>query len=540
MKEFILDGDVVKRLLYNKPIINGEDPVDPTTCEVYKLYKKDELLYERDKTFENVYGSHKLATYTPIYIGGSISYYAWVFSIQEYSQYNKLTLPVTDDFITMLQSQENFQFPITQYDFERNHFWETVVTEINKLVITNRAFTRFLFTNALGFTGLDWDTIGDENMKGLLMDIDKSYPELGQSFTNCDIPNVTIICRQFTQTLGKAFFNTKAHKVKITGSGLQVWDIQGLFEWAGEMERLEELTVYNVNTTIDQGSVKYLYGWRLTYGCVRMTWAFEGCSATYIKLLERNGNDISVRPDSYQIFTGTQNSPCNIETVDGAAWDFKLMYPDDFTDVNPAYGHPVFGRAPIRSMKIKGLNKGDWTIPMPLDDTSVIYLLNNVYDLTSNANSIAENNSNSFNGWTRTNVNINEINRVTFKTGQFSEVVKGNWNGGKIFKLKSSVATQFTLTLKNQGATVLSQYFNIGTSETIIDRSANTFDEVHISKNMENESNAIVLEFTEICDSAASNVLAATITFEQVQYKADFDTAIAAAQAKGWTIVFAS
>lgn len=532
MKQFILDGDVVKRLLYNKPVINGNDPVDPTTCEAYKLYVKNELLYERDKTFQSVYCDHNLVEEKYDAAG----YYYNDFKTTDYQQYNKLTLPVTSDFVTMLQNQSNFRFGITQYDFGRNKFWETIITEINKLVITNRAFTRFLFRNALGLAGLDWNRIGDETLHGLLFDIDVTYPELGQAFTNCDIPNVTINCRKFTQTLGKAFFNTKAHKVKIIGNGLQVWDIQGLFEWAAQMERLEELTVYNINTNIDQGSVKYPYGWRLTYGCVRMTWAFEGCSATYVKLLERNGNDISVRPDSCQIFTGN----CGVEVVDGAAWDFKLMYPDDFTDISPSYGHPVFGRAPIRSMKIKGLNKGDWTIPMPLDDTSVIYLLNNVYDLTSNANNIVENNSNSFNGWTRTNVNINEINKVTFKTGQFSEVVKGNWNGGKIFKLKSSITTQFTLTLKNQGTTVLSQYFNIGTSETIIDRSANTFDEVHISKNMENESNAIVLEFTEICDSAASNVLAATITFEQVQYKADFDTAIAAAQAKGWTVNFAS
>lgn len=535
MKEFILDGDVVKRLLYNKPIINGNDPVDPTTCEAYKLYVKNELLYERDKTFQSVYGDHNLVEEKYDAAG----YYYNDFKTTDYQQYNKLTLPVTSDFVTMLQNQSNFRFGITQYDFGRNKFWETIITEINKLVITNRAFTRFLFRNALGLAGLDWNRIGDETLHGLLFDIDVTYPELGQAFTNCDIPNVTINCRKFTQTLGKAFFNTKAKKVKITGAGLQVWDIQGLFEWASEMERLEALTVYNIRTQTTEGSDKYPPGWKLTYGSVRMTWAFEGCAATYINMNERSGGDIIVCPDSSQLFTGTQNTPCNIETVDGAAWDFRMIDPSDYTSVPAAYGHPIFGNAPIKSMKIKNLNKGNWTIPMPLDDTSTIYLLNNIYDLTSNSTNIAENNSNSFNGWSRTKVNFNEINKVTFIAGEYAQISKGNWNGGKIFKLKASVATQFALTLKNQGTTVLSQYFNISTTETIIDRSANTFDEVIIGKNMENEANNIELEFTEICDSAASNVLSATITFEQVQYKSAFDAAIAAAQAKGWTVVFA-
>lgn len=603
MQSFVLDGDTIKRLLYNKPIINGNDPVDPTTCEVYELYLKNVLLYQRDKTFQTIYVSHKLAESK--HDNAGYDYYD--FSIAEYSNYNKVTLPVTSDFVTMLQNQENFRFGITQYDFGRNKFWETIVTEINKLVITNRAFTRFLFKNALGLAGLDWATIGDNVYHGLVYDIDVTYPELGQAFTNCDIPNVTINCRRFTQTLGKAFYNSKVKKVKITGAGLEVYDIQGIFEWCDEMERLDALTVKNVAFQLN--------GRTATFNGVRTTWAFEGCSATYIKLDEFSNGDIIIRPDSYQIFTGN----CGVETVDGAAWDFIMINPAEYSFVSAAYGHPIFGNVPIESMKIKNLNKGDWTIPMPLDSTSVIYLLNNVYDLTQNVTNkayvptllnlisnwnIAYYNGNGIIGvrkaltgesaiiddFDSSNAPIPGNNPLYLWWSYYENSTSLNHNDGVLYDGPKRLVFAFNYpnaqpSGNGLGSLALNVYIrNRANNDDVIVKSISILGlltpnndyildftqadsaaqlglgasdlinypndwetkynngELGISKitlGFENQGD-LDIEFKFKWRDDASEVTSANLTFEQVVYNAAYDAAIAVAQARGWAVNFAS
>ena len=516
--------------------------VDPTTQEAFKLYNKNELLYERDRTVENLYKSFNLLkndtqTYKSSWqkekedndgetFDGNVAY---IFTIEDYD-YQKISLPVATDLVQKIQEFVPFKFNITQYDYGRNEFWKTVVQTINSIQeITDYTFCCQLFKNAIGLAELDWNTIGDQTLHGIVINIgpNNQYFVVDECFAYCDIPAVTINDAGGTLKAIHDLFKYSSVKHIKFGAGIVLHDIIGAFEAARSLEDITGLTVINVLSLYNG---KYLSDRTLA-----IAYSFEGAG---LENLNIDGEDIIVYPYCPQVF----GSSCGLKTITGSAFDFKFVDPADIVNwgVVAWYGHQIFGNSILESIKIKNLNKGNWTIPMPLNNTSVNYLLNNIYDLTSNDGEHLERDDNSFNGWTHSYTNQESHKTIKFNHGHYAQIIKTNWNGRKIFKLKASVATQISLMLKDQGTIVLNQQFNIGTSETVIDRSANTFDEVRIGINLQNSQDDIDLTLSDPFDSAASNTTSATLTFSQVQYDSEFDAAIAVAQARGWTIQFAS
>lgn len=516
--------------------------VDPTTQEAFKLYNKNELLYERDRNVENLYKVFNLLkndvqTYKSSWqkekedndgetFDGNIAY---IFTIEDYD-YQKISLPVATDLVQKIQEFVPFKFNITQYDYGRNEFWKTIVQTINNIQsITDYTFCYKLFKNAIGLAELDWDTIGDQTLHGIVINIGQNnqYFVVDECFAYCDIPAVTINDAGGTlKSIHDLFKYSSVKHIKF-GAGIVLHDIIGAFEATRSLEDITGLAVINVLGTYNG---KYLSDRTLA-----IAYSFEGAG---LESLNIDGEDIVVYPYCPQVF----GSSCGLKTITGSAFDFKFVDPADISSwgVGAWYGHQIFGNSILESIKIKNLNKGNWTIPMPLNNTSVNYLLNNIYDLTSNDGEHLERDDNSFNGWSHSYTNQETHKTIRFNHGYYAQIIKTNWNGRKIFKLKASVATQISLMLKDQGTIVLNQQFNVGTSETVIDRSANTFDEVRIGINLQNSQNDIDLTLSDPFDSAASNVTSATLTFTQVQYDSEFDAAIAVAQARGWTIQFAS
>jgi hypothetical protein len=519
--------------------------VDPTTQEAFKLYRKNELLYERDRNIENLYKVYNLLKEdrtcpyksqwqrnledgTPL--GYNLQY---IFDRSDYD-YQKITIPVATDLVQAINDEMPLKFAITQFDIGRNKFWETIVRAINQKTIDDVVFCYHLFKNAKGLSELDWQTIGDSTLHGIVINLGSGYPYvMNQCFYGCDVPAVTINCQGTLNDLGDTFAYCDAKHIKI-GQGITIRILSGAFEATTKLESLEGLVVGNKQNLVEVNGVNCF----LSYDTISLQYSFE---STNLQTLSLSGEDMIVYPYCPQMF-GYYNYQTKLKTVTGVALDFRLVNPNDIYNwgVRQDYEHPIFGRAIIESIQIKNLNKGNWTIPLPLDDTSVIYLLNNIYDLTSNDGEHLERDDNSFNGWGHSYTNQETHKTIRFNHGHYAQITKTNWTGRKIFKLQANVATQISLMLKDQGTIVLNQQFNIGTSETIIDRSANTFDEVRIGINLQNSQNDVVLILSDPFDSAASTTTSATLTLSGVQYKADFDTAIATAQAKGWTVNFAS
>lgn len=519
--------------------------VDPTTQEVFKLYKKDELIYERDKNIENLYKTYNLlkedrnAVFKSIWQqnlenGNSLGYnIQFNFDRSDYD-YEKITLPVAIDLVQAINDEVPLKFSITQFDIGRNKFWETIVRTINQKIITDVSFCYHLFKDARGFSELDWETIGDSVLHGIVINLGSSaFYSMNQCFYNSDVPAVTINCDGLLQDLGDTFTHSDVKKVKL-GNGIIIRILSGAFENTTKLESVEGLVVgNNINPIRVNGKNRFL-----SYRTISLQYAFE---STNLETLSLSGDDMIVYPFCPQMF-GYFNYPTKLKTITGVALDFRLVDPNDMQNwgVASVYGHPIFGKCVIESIQIKNLNKGDWTIPMPLNDTSVIYLLNNIYNLTGNDGENLERDDNSFNDWSFNNAIHGFYDTVLLNKGRYCEISKSNWNGRKILRLKADNSIQITLTLKNQGSIISSQQYNIGQSEIIIDKTSDTFDELSIGANLENYQNDVNLILTKPFDSAASNVTSAILNFTNVQYKSEFDTAIANAQTKGWTINFAS
>lgn len=515
--------------------------VDPTTQEVFKLYLKDELIYERDRTFENLYipfGLNKETTQSAKsdwqanqeqngkVFSGNIAY---KFTREDYN-YSKVNIPVSIDLVQMIQNFVPLKFEIEQYDTGRNEFWKTVIQTINNInSITDYLFPNKLFRNAKGLANLDWNAIGDSTSHGLVLNLGPAsqYFWLDECFAWCDIPTVTINqVGGVVKSIHDTFKYSKVVHIKF-GQNVVLQDIIGAFEGTSLLESVEGLTVVNVMQKTNGGY--------LSEATIAIHYSFE---ATHLETLNIDGEDLIVFPYCPQVF----GSNCKLKTITGSAFDFKFVNPNELNTwgVPGSYGHPIFGNSILESIKIKNLNKGNWTIPMPLNNTSVKYLLNNIFDLTTNSNPNLEKDSNSFNGWSTSNASIYSAKSVAFAKGGNASISKSGYTGDKILKFKASVALELNFTLYYNNAVVLSQGYTIGTSETIIDLSAYNFDKINIGRNFANYQNDVVLTITNPFDSAASTTTSATLTLSNVIYDSDFDSAIAVAQARGWTIQFSS
>ena len=503
-------------------------PVDPTTQESFKLYVKNKLIYERDKTINNLYKTFGLLRDRVL----DILYYVEKFDVSDYN-YSKITLPVAIDLVQDIINERRLKFNITQYDFGRNKFWETVITTINQKLIKNEDFCYKLFENAKGLKDLDWNTIGDDVLHGLLLnceaDSEHAFYTFYNCFSYCDIPRIRIKCNVGRiNEITNAFKNSNAEYIKFEGTGITITDLTGAFEFTRNLQTLEGLKII-------PNILKYNQDERyISETAITLHYSFEGTGLINLNIPADN-QPIKVYPYCPQVF----GSGAKLKTISGIIFDFSFINPSDMSNwgVPASYGHPIFGNSQIESILIKGLNKGDWNIPLPLNDTSVIYLLNNVYDLMTNADSDnIEQGSNSFNDWVGVNVQKISAFAATYNKNKICSLKNSNYVGKRRLKVKSSVATEFVITLKDNGTTVTTFTQLIDTSETTIDLNY-TFTDIEIYKDLTNVNNDIILYLLEHFDSAASNVTLANLSID-VSYKSDFDSVISVATSRGWNVTF--
>jgi hypothetical protein len=573
---------------------------DPTTQEAFKLYVKDQLIYERDRTVDNLYKvfnllkekrdlPYKTQWQVTLEDGVALGYnIGFEFDKSDYD-FQKITLPVATDLVQQIQNEVPFKFHITQYDEGRNEFWKTVVQTINNKTITDINFCYKLFSNAKGLAELDWNQIGDNTLHGLLLNLGSNNFYVIQScFEACDIPAITINCQGIVQDLGDTFKGASVKYIKF-GSGIIIRVLSGSFEFTGKLESVEGLTLAGQRMSYD--------GVLLSDDVLTMQYAFEG---TALETINIGGTSVVVYPFAAQIF----GSGCKLREISNIIFDFKFIDPDDmpYWGVPASYGHPIFGDSVLESIKIKNLNKGDWTIPMPLDDTSVIYMLNNIFDLTTNAgnevyalnilnNGIewnvhykADNPYYNNTGYHNVNIereciidNMDSVDRDILMTWDYSHKYNNYNNFDKYTGIKKLVLyykflnaqnvnslTKLNFTVQvyvrdeNDTENVLAfvQTYNDVNPNTdlLIDFSQASIDG-DLTPSERNDYPTMPISYITISTNEPNNepiilglgyknevsgVTSATLTFTNVIYKADFDSAIAVAQARGWTINFNS
>lgn len=566
--------------------------IDPTTQEAFKLYLKDQLIYERDRTVDNLYKvfnllkekrnlPYKTQWQVALENGVDLGYnIGFEFDESDYD-FQKITLPVAIDLVQQIQNEVPFKFHITQYDEGRNEFWKTIIQTLNAKTINDVAFCYKLFSYAKGLEGLNWNQIGDNVLHGLLLNLgSNSFYVLQGCFEACDIPAITINCQGIVQDLGDTFKSSSVKHVKF-GSGIVIRVLSGSFEFTGKLESVEGLTLAGQSMSYNDVP--------LSDDTLTMQYAFEG---TALESITIGGTSVVVYPFAAQIF----GYGCKLREILNIVFDFKFINPDDmqYWGVPAAYGHPIFGDSVLETINIKKLNKGNWTIPMPLDDNSVIYMLNNIFDLTSNANNLGylyrsdvhnknlwllraiinpprDIRSSSFDDELKSSIAFHSTDTVPSTFSAYFIPENRAYNGVMkcVIRIKrhlteiseilpsESINVSFVAEFNKvnprdtEGPTATGIIQNAATctdieidfstvqynGQTYDSRTLTTLNRLQIdieNANVRGHYDVEILYLTEV-----SEISAATLTFTQVQNKADFNAAVAIANARGWTVNFA-
>lgn len=411
MKNYVLDGDQVKRLLYDDCYKNDPDNlVDISTQEVFDLYDGSTLLYQRDKTVNNLYkvwGELKqievegLSQMSILYIFHNDNI---VLPSGKY-----LTLRVATDLLTELNTGmgPHYKFNIEQWDapgtWDNSHtpsdsrgrtFWYTVLNWLEGMTITHDSHMYRLFKNARGLSAYSSHklvlTFGNDITSGF---------NFQDAFSNSDIQQLKIqyngvaaATRRGITTFKKAFIGVNASLIECA-SNVTVDDITEAFKDS----KIQVLTINLVN--VDKGLTKptikcYNAFENAIRWATRSTNPGKGVDFDSITFVEDTtslfgwGGDATIRPhlDTIKMFNNakylfignTSDFANNTNIID-------MQFVDPTRDNEYTDGRKFFGTY-IQSVKIANLNKGNWRIECPLNNNSVNYLLNNIFDLTSNIN----------------------------------------------------------------------------------------------------------------------------------------------------------
>lgn len=555
------------------------NPIDITTQEVFKLYNKDELLYERDKTIQNLYYRWGF-----IYLNnGSI----W-FKNPE-TEYSPITIPVATDLVNRLQNQEYFKFGIEQYDTGKrtNNFWETVISTINNIKINKPFFAENLFFKENAVSETDFVSGGAKGMN-------TANPlTLNQIILNFKAPEGI---NNFKFSIRGALAATDWEKkvlVKYDNENTNIHSLTSATNF-GRNSKIKELVFQNpiylseiINMLYNATNIETLVA-NFANGVIdwdrRITsepffsaaYAFCNCS---LNSLSWNGDKTLIMCEYSPYFIYGSNIK-NI--ADDNILDMKFVNPANTSQGSFLKdGSQIFGYN-LERAKIKNLNKGNWVFECPLDDDSVIYLLSNVYDLTTNVDSnklkylsttlnyglewhvyytgkYEQNGTYNRNRNFHKNITFDDISDedksidiVWDYEDKYEELTPNgvSWAGYKRFVFSYSFkenVSQYTPLSFNILIKYLNAYGNV--VEENINANINKDEEfdlnfTHITGEIvrivistyNNNEHTMVFNFEY--KNEVSEVTQATIKFNNVQNKSVFNNSISIAQQRGWTVQF--
>lgn len=606
MKNYVLDGDQVKRLLYDDCYKNDPNNlVDISTQEVFDLYDEDTLLYQRDKTINNLYkvwGELKqievegLSQMSILYIFHNDNI---VLPSGKY-----LTLRVATDLLTELNTGNgpHYKFNIEQWDapgtWDNSHtpsdsrgrtFWYTVLNWLEGMTITHDSHMYRLFKDARGLSAYSSHklvlTFGSDITSGF---------NFQDAFNNSDIQQLKIqyngaaaATRRGITTFKKAFIGVNASLIECA-SNVTVDDITEAFKDS----KIQVLTINLVN--VDKGLTKpTIKCYNAFENAIR--WATrsanpgKGVDFDSITFVEDTtslfgwGGDATIRPhwDTIKMFNNakylfignTSDFSNNTNIID-------MQFVDPTRDSEYTDGRKFFGTY-IQSVKIANLNKGNWRIECPLNNNSVNYLLNNIFDLTKNINNrhLIPSDFNLFKNWRARNGNYTYYlqagsgGAITFPADDrdgsdlilFSWNIEDNGNEGYsgekklqfsynypnaaniqnnlTFEFEASDGDRvlYTETIQNvaPGQQVVIDFSNTNTLGQFGNRAIDDGEILNFSLSV-HDINDEDLQIIASAGHEYSTVESATLQFTAVNDNSAFNSAKAVAQARGWTIQFAS
>lgn len=381
---------------------------DPATREGWRAALGRTTVYEKMKTFRNCLMRFGIAfeetgTYTtpvqglrPNIVesrwqrnnGPAGDPVAFVATARQYAdQYDRVRFPVPTDLAELIRQGWPMKFWANQVDVDgKPGFWNAVVSAFRSEVVRDGRFFDHLFatSNIKGALG------GGDGFLQLTFESDESgdghlYNRLtfDAVFDWAGIDKVRVIVRRgYLATLTNAFRQTKSLEavefVNETGDD----DLVAPFQWSGAFEH-SALPAFPTGigvTNLEDSSAT-------TAGKCQISYAFNGAVFPTIGNLKSDGSrwTMLVHPYCVSAFDGWTGT--------------EIIYDLNFMYVTPgsSWASRVLMCSGLKTSRIAGLNKGDWSLDgvsrggvvhgnLPnLDAGSVDYLLRNLFDLRTNA-----------------------------------------------------------------------------------------------------------------------------------------------------------
>lgn len=443
--------------------------VDPTTVESYKVMLEGDVMYEKDRTFNNTLIRHNLAdiesnNFTekvqgltiPILPNKLSQNVAYVVNNRYYTtKYGKLRFMVPTDLASLVADSEPIKYWCTD---SGNEFWDAVINIFKTTAITQPNYGQCLFTKSNIKGAYDTSENNDSTVHLTFnMGQDSNYLAIDHIFDYSTVDKVDIQVNSGTlKSLVCAFRQTKSLTsvtMSHNGGDIRIAEWSGSFEGSALVNFPAHLGVMNSEWLTNPRT-----NTEVSDTLCDINYAFDG------SVLSTIGNLKASSGTEDQMYYSMKVAPYCIEAFRG--WSgTQILYILDMMYVTPltAYTHRFLDAPNLTSVKIKNLNAGDWSFDgvvrnntyagnlTKLDKASVNYLLYNVFDLNENINDTShfENEFNSFNGWTETAGVKHGIVYSAYGAGVLSKTL----SVAGTMKIRVGALTGVSLTLTNGGST---------------------------------------------------------------------------------------
>lgn len=398
--------------------------IDVTTKECWDAYLNNTQSYHKDKTFENCWKKYGFVTdkYTDEE-GEEQTYTDGRLSISNNSGYNfdgGISLPNIVDLNDVIKVKDSDGYVTSYLSWNMNTTNKSLWEEVRNWYKSNTINENILLGNLFKDSNIDGDiTIklnnGDNPMKDV--NYDNNFLRANDAFYLSKINSITFeLAEGHRFSVGQNMFRhadelTECHVNYPIGAT----DSSGMFEFCGKLKTYDS----NLINWGDRANFKFD-----NKGGTNVCFCFEYTGLETIPQYNQedrfaDDNTIICLPFSAQMFNGSKS----LKTV-GPVIDVRLVNPSE--DGNAKL---MFASEAITDIRIKNLNHGDWYLNgkgtsnnyhgnLPnLDQDSINYLIENLYDLPANYqedNVLSYNNSFSkWNGYEKTieneNVRIDEI-----------------------------------------------------------------------------------------------------------------------------------
>lgn len=399
--------------------------IDPTSKEAFTLALGKTKIYDKEKTFENLYMNHTLGlrynnsaipdAVQPVegvteIVTHTIESSGYVITTNKCPYYSSgkyketgqpISIPVATDLLDIMDREPVKFFICRQTDDKstKNGLWYNVVKYYKEHQITKQARGEQLFagSNINGSDYTDGDGYLDIHLAGNDMTIDGMFDHAGMGYRNEGVEKVRIYCDSGNIANARDLFRFNKYRLKEV-EFIKVDDpnehicpkmMSGMFEYCGLPEFPKGLGFRNAENMMGLSESTCAIGFIAHSVAFKTFGNLKPDGSRYYVLVDPNC--------MYSFDTSYSPNDGPADLLEEILVDLDMKFVSPIRDTNAVQ---TFNCKNLKKARILNLNKGIWSLDgqhhvgsgiingnlMSLDEDSTNYLLSNVFDLRTNKN----------------------------------------------------------------------------------------------------------------------------------------------------------